>query len=129
LCTFAAMMLAGLWLRWRARFEPTSAPELGSRTARSVIVLRVVAVVAVVLCAVGIVASPLALVTGVVTLAVVAMLVVRRRHHPEEATTPAGPRRSAFESVVLSDGLIIATLPALALLRPRPDGSAGAPGW
>jgi hypothetical protein len=116
LCSFAVAMFTGLWLRWRAQFDGESkrAPrERGAR--RDAIVVRVLALVAVVLLAVGLVGSIVAMVAGVVALAVVVLLFARRRR-PVAVVTTNEPRSAGSQSLVLADVLIVfATLPALSL--------------
>ncbi len=127
LSLFAIAMFTGLWLRWRAQFDGEIAPpHAGSPARRKAITLRVLALVAVVLIAIGVVTSGLAFAAGVLTLAMVAIVAVRRRRHtPTTEMTTAGVttagvtteiRTRSTPSVALADVLIIvATLPALAL--------------
>ncbi|MEX1008829.1 MAG: hypothetical protein WD271_13410 [Acidimicrobiia bacterium] len=118
LCLFAVAMFTGLWLRWRAQFDGDVAPAFtGSPARRSAIVLCVLALVAVVLIAFGLMGSIVALAAGVLTLVAISIVAARRRGQamPLEATSELRTPPSS-QSVVLADALIIvATLPALGL--------------
>lgn len=116
LCLFAVAMFTGLWLRWRAQLDgdtESSQPVRPSR--RSATTLRVLAVVAVLLTAVGVVVSGAVFLVGALLLAVVVVLSVLRRRHSSRPSVPAAGT-PARPSVLSADVLIVvATLPSLAL--------------
>ena len=116
LCLFAVAMFTGLWLRWRAQFDDDTESSLRAQPSRrSATTLRVLAVVAVLMTAVGVVVSGAVFLLGALLLAVVVFLSVLRRRHTSqpkvlEARTPARP--SLLSADVL---IVVATLPSLSL--------------
>lgn len=116
---FAAAMFAGLWLRWRAMYGAAVLSSGANRRAnRRSSILVVLAALAIVAIALGVVISGSMVVVFVGVLALGGAVVAARRRRGAPATERAAVDRPVAgpQSVVLAEVLIVAgTLPALAL--------------